>query len=192
VVRNRIMSAILEDLQPSSLAQEELAQRWAQLVNDPVLRNLPYRIELNKWGHIEMTPPASPMHMDIATTLALSLRETLGAKTLTECAITTAGGVKVADVAWCSASYLERHRDAFSNWEATLSQAPELCIEVMSPSNLAGELKEKIVLYLQAGAQEAWIVYPDRRIEIFDIDGKRSTSRFQVDIAGLEAALRAL
>src|SRR3954462_8091379 len=125
------MSETLDELEQYSLARETLVQRWADVVNDPVLRNLPYRIELNKWGHIEMTPPASPMNMDIATTIALSLRETLGAKTLTECAITTAGGVKVADVAWCSASYLERHRDAFSNWKATLSQAPELCIEVM-------------------------------------------------------------
>jgi Uma2 family endonuclease len=186
------MSAILEDLQPSSLALEELARRWAQLVNDPVLRNLPYRIELNKWGHIEMTPPASPMHMDIATTLALMLRERLGAKTLAECAITTAGGVKVADEAWCSTAYVELHRDAFSNWEATLPRAPELCIEVMSPSNLAAELKEKIALYIEAGAQEGWIVYPDRRIGIFDADGMRSSSRFPVDIAELEAALRAL
>src|SRR5205085_12368275 len=41
------MSAILEGLQPSSLALEDLARRWVQLVKDPVLRNLPYRIELS-------------------------------------------------------------------------------------------------------------------------------------------------
>jgi Uma2 family endonuclease len=62
----------------------------------------------------------------------------------------------------------------------------------MSPSNLAAELKEKIALYIQARAQEGWIVYPDRRIGIFDADGMRSGSRFPVDIAELEAALRAL
>jgi Uma2 family endonuclease len=186
------MSAILTDLHPSSLAPEELARRWSQVANDPVLRNLPYRIELNKWGHIEMTPPASPMHMDIATTLALLLRESLGSKTLTECAVATAGGVKVADVAWCSADYLDRHRNVFANWEAALPQAPELCVEVMSPSNVAAELKEKIALYIESGAHEGWIVYPDRRIEVFDANGLRAGSRFTLNLAELTQALQSL
>jgi hypothetical protein len=41
-------------------------------------------------------------------------------------------------------------------------------------------------------AQEGWIVYPDRRIEIFDADGIRGSSRFPVDMAELANALQAL
>jgi len=37
------MSGMLDAVEPSSLAREELAQRWADVVNDPVLRNLPLR-----------------------------------------------------------------------------------------------------------------------------------------------------
>ena len=42
-----------------AFAPAELVLRWAGVLEDPTLRNLPYRIELNKWGHIEMIPPAS-------------------------------------------------------------------------------------------------------------------------------------
>src|SRR3954451_15304082 len=151
------MSATLHAVEPSRLAREELVQRWSDVVNDPVLRSLPYRIELNKWGHIEMTPPASPMHRRLATRLATLLGRTLGGEAFTECAIATSGGIKVADVAWCSPAFLERLKTSFSNWEASLPEAPELCVEVMSPSNLAGELKEKSSLYLQSAAKEVWI-----------------------------------
>lgn len=29
---------------------------WEEVCADPVLKNLPYKIELNKWGNIVMTP----------------------------------------------------------------------------------------------------------------------------------------
>lgn len=37
-------------------AAETLALRWAQVCRDASLRNLPYKIELNAWGKIEMSP----------------------------------------------------------------------------------------------------------------------------------------
>jgi hypothetical protein len=55
-------------------------------------------------GHIEMTLPASPRHMETATAVVDVLRGLLGGKAFTECAIVTPGGVKVADVVWCSAA----------------------------------------------------------------------------------------
>jgi Uma2 family endonuclease len=38
--------------------------------------------------------------------------------------------------------------------------APDLAIEVVSPSNRAGEILQKIAELLDAGTQIAWIVYP--------------------------------
>jgi hypothetical protein len=35
---------------------ETLSMRWAQVVNDPALRDLPYKVELNAFGKIEMSP----------------------------------------------------------------------------------------------------------------------------------------
>lgn len=184
------MSELAEPLEPASLDREELARRWTEVVNDPALSNLPYRMETNKWGHIEMTPPPSPRHMDVSTRLALLLHETLGGKAFTECAIVTSEGVRVADVVWCSEDYVKRHQNVFSNWEASLPEAPELCIEVMSPSNLVAELKEKMRLYLEAGAKEGWIVYPDFKIEIYDTGGQRTASQYAIDISRIRDALK--
>ena len=36
-------------------------------------------------------------------------------------------------------------------------QAPEICVEVLSPSNTDAEIQEKVALYFDAGAQEVWI-----------------------------------
>ena len=61
------MPGVMDAVEPPSLAREDLERRWLEVVNDPFLRGLPYKIELNKWGHIEMTAPASPMHMRLAS-----------------------------------------------------------------------------------------------------------------------------
>ena len=36
-------------------------------------------------------------------------------------------------------------------------KAPEICVEVLSPSNTLEEITEKIALYFQSGAREIWI-----------------------------------
>ena len=35
---------------------EALCARWEEVLNDPSLRDLPYKIELNAWGKVEMAP----------------------------------------------------------------------------------------------------------------------------------------
>jgi Uma2 family endonuclease len=184
------MSAVLDAADAPS--RESLAERWAQVVQDPVLRELPFRIELNRWGHIEMTPPASPGHMRLATRIASLLREALGGDAFTECAIATAAGVKVADVVWCSDAFLARHAVSLASMQASLPEAPDLCIEVMSPSNSRTEMIEKTAVYLGAGAREAWIVQPDLTLEVRDAQGLRDRSALRVDWTKLEAALRSL
>jgi Uma2 family endonuclease len=41
--------------------------------------------------------------------------------------------------------------------------APELAIEVVSPSDTAKHLKRKVDAYLEAGSKSVWIVYPEAR-----------------------------
>lgn len=41
--------------------------------------------------------------------------------------------------------------------------APDLAIEVVSPSNRGGELLQKVAEFLEAGTQTAWVVYPKTR-----------------------------
>jgi hypothetical protein len=55
----------------------------------------------------------------------------------TECPISTADGVKAADVAWLSASRRSE------TTRICLTVAPEICVGIMSPSNSKQELLEK-------------------------------------------------
>lgn len=50
------MGAVLE--REAGLPLEGLLRRWAEVLRAPLLRQAPYRIELNRWGTIEMTPPS--------------------------------------------------------------------------------------------------------------------------------------
>jgi Uma2 family endonuclease len=46
--------------------------------------------------------------------------------------------------------------------------APELAVEVVSPSDSAEDLEIKLEQYLQSGAKEVWILYPrTRRLHLF-------------------------
>ena len=42
--------------------------------------------------------------------------------------------------------------------------APDLVVEIVSPSNTAIELQEKVLEYLDAGTALVWIIYPERRL----------------------------
>ncbi|MDD5271808.1 MAG: Uma2 family endonuclease, partial [Methylovulum sp.] len=71
---------------------------------------------------------------------------------LSECAISTGKGTKVADVAWASSDLLSTIRT-----ESEASIAPQICVEIISASNTQKEMAEKRQLYFQAGAQEVWM-----------------------------------
>jgi Uma2 family endonuclease len=46
---------------------------------------------------------------------------------------------------------------------AALQGAPELSVEVVSPSDTAYELDRRIHQYLKAGTQVVWVIYPESR-----------------------------
>jgi Uma2 family endonuclease len=41
--------------------------------------------------------------------------------------------------------------------------APDLAVEVVSPSDAAAEVHRKVGEYFKAGSQQVWVVYPDER-----------------------------
>ncbi len=154
---------------------EALAMRWAELCADPLLRDLPYKIELNAWGNIEMSP-TSTRHARAQGSLTLELGTQLsGGSVFVECPIATEIGVRVPDVAWASAAFLARHGDA-----SPLPEAPEICIEVRSRSNTDDEMQAKTRAYLAAGAVEVWIVAEAGSVERFDATGPIEVSRYPV------------
>lgn len=124
---------------------------WSEVVAHPSLRDLPFKIELNEYGAIVMTPfkIKHSVHAGELTCLMGQMR-TEG-EVLVECAIKTSKGTKVADVAWSSP---ERFAKIENDTDASI--APEVCVEVVSASNTDREMKDKRELYFESGAQEVW------------------------------------
>ena len=72
--------------------------RWADVLKDKSLQNLPYKIELDALGRIVMTP-ASNRHGMYQTEIASRLRELMRrGRVFNECSIATHDGVKVAEL----------------------------------------------------------------------------------------------
>jgi Uma2 family endonuclease len=137
--------------------------RWAEIVSDPRLAKLPDRIETDRHGHILMTPPPGFIHSDRQGHIMTLLIQLLpGGRTRPECPISTADGVKAIDVAW-----LGSDRTEFRERPLILTSAPEICIEVFSPSNTQREIDEKRALYFDAGATEVWICNLDGSMSFF-------------------------
>jgi Uma2 family endonuclease len=169
----------IRELIEAPLSSEELAARYRGLCADPRFENLPGKIELDAWGRILMSP-ASNYHGIVQGRLCQRL-VVLGGQALVEASVVTAAGLLVADVAWCSVDFIRLHTS-----QTPFTQAPELCIEVVSPSNSIRELREKVDAYLAAGGIEAWIVYPQtKRFEFFGTQGALQHSRYAVDLSRL-------
>ena len=158
-------------------------EKWREVVNSPYLRDLPFKLELNEDGKVEFAmSPATNRHSLFQGRLqALLLRCLPNGIQMPECSILTSKGVKVADVVWASEAFFARYRDA-----TPYPKAPDLCIEVASPSNTTYELHEKAQLYLAAGAAEVWIVREDGTVELYGSEGQRTQSVFGVTVAPLE------
>lgn len=147
--------------------------QWSDVINDPSLRNLPYKVELDRMGRI-VTSPASNRHAIQQGRLVRALAQVLDdVEIATACSIANHAGVKVADVVWMSPDFLSRYGD-----QTPYPQASELCVEILSPSNGAAEIQDNIRLYLGYGAQEVWIVFNDGSIEVHGLEGLRSISAF--------------
>jgi Uma2 family endonuclease len=169
----------MREVVEAPLSSDELAARYRELCADPRFDNLPGKIELDSWGRILMSP-ASNYHGVLQGRLCQRLAALAG-QALVEASVLTPSGLLVADVAWASAGFMERH-----GTETPFSRAPELCIEIASPSNSRKELREKVDAYLAAGAEEAWIAYPQsRRFEMFEVAGPLARSRYTLDLTGL-------
>lgn len=133
---------------------------WQEVIDNPFLRDLPFKIELNRFGQILMSP-ASNRHGLLQVEVATFLKRKPG-RVLCECSIETSDGVKVADVVWASHAFIERN-----GFATPYPEAPEICVEIVSPSNSRAEMQQKIELYLARGAREVWLCREDGEVSIF-------------------------
>jgi len=139
-------------------------ERWSILCADPFYASLDHRIETDAHGNVIMSPPPAFDHSDRrGEVLKLLLQHApSGGSALPESPVSTSGGVKAIDVIWISAQRRKKAVDGM-----LLTTAPEICIEILSPSNTRSEIDEKRRLYFESGADEVWICGLDRSMRFF-------------------------
>ncbi len=91
---------------------------------------------------------------------------------LAEFPLQTSKGVKGIDTVWISKKNLERQLGP-SN---VASIAPEICVEVISPSNQGGEIAEKMSLYFERGAIECWTCDGKGKMSFYNPAGSMARS----------------
>jgi Uma2 family endonuclease len=139
---------------------------WQQVCEEPTLQDLPFKIELNEYGQVVMSPASNQhgrLQMRIGTLLSQCVPD---GEVISECSVDTGKGVKVADVAWASSAFLAEH-----GFQTPYPVAPEICVEITSPSNSSQELAEKRALYFARGAKEVWICDSFGNLDFYGLGG---------------------
>lgn len=149
---------------------------WSEIVDNPYLEDLPFKIEQDSFGNIVMSP-ASNWHNRRQYRIARHLEGVVGSgEVFLECSVQTTKGVKVPDVVWQSAEHYAEHGDT-----TPMSVAPEICVEVLSPSNSSEEMELKLRLYFEAGAREVWVCDEDGRMAFHEPNGVLAASSLVPD-----------
>jgi Uma2 family endonuclease len=125
--------------------------------------DLPFPWETNAQGQIIMTPVDYDHSNRVMRLDRLLARIAPDWNTGAELGIETRDGIKAPDLVIASAEYDARHRGK----PGYATEAPEICVEIMSRSNSWPEMREKMRLYFEVGAREVWIVDTDGRISFF-------------------------
>ena len=145
---------------------------WAEVCIDPNLQGLPYKIELDQWGQIVMSP-ANVHHVLLQNAIADWLKAlSANGKALLELPIQTAENVKVPDVVWLSPERYELIKHS-----AVSPIAPEIGIEVQSPGNTLAQMMHKKDLFLAAGAKEFWLCDDSGKLSFYEANGVIENSR---------------
>jgi Uma2 family endonuclease len=136
------------------------AQQFAQVPDDPF-----WRYELVR-GRVVREPPVGPQHGSIAAKLAHVLLEFVEPRGLGSVRVESgyvlahdADTVRGPDVSFM------RHEQLGSLTTAGWPHVPpDLAVEVLSPSDRAGKVREKVQDYLTAGCPLVWVVDARRRV----------------------------
>jgi Uma2 family endonuclease len=126
-------------------------------------------------GELVEMPPSFELHNVVKSNIVELLiayvlaHSELAVKVVTEMAFVVTGN----DTLVLDASVINKARLSPRKQKYTPG-APELAIEVVSPSDTATHLKSKVDIYLQGGAKTAWIVFPESRsVMIYSGDSVR-------------------
>ncbi len=144
--------------------ESTIASAWQRVLDDPHLRDLPYKVETTETGQLILSPHKpwhSPQQGRLVRLLLSHMREP-GEPTV-EFAVVTRKGVKVPDVVWISKERLE----ALPEGAEASPFAPEICVELLSGANTDAEMAEKRRLYFEHGALEVWLCGEEGRVTFY-------------------------
>lgn len=131
------------------------------------------RHEMNA-GELIRMPPAKSLHSRIARTLFKLLETALESSRRSE-AFAEAGYVlsrSPLTIRQPDVSVLSKERIRSTGADDYFEGAPELAVEIVSPSDSAEDLQIKVDQYLATGAKQVWILYPKTRtVHVFGEDG---------------------
>jgi Uma2 family endonuclease len=128
-----------------------------------------YQFELDRGRLVVMEPPGFPHGVTVArVTLVLATfveARGLGAVVTGDTGFVlfrSPDTVRGPDVAFVRAERLPTGEDAQLFFEG----APDLAVEVLSPSNRPGQLEKKVRNYLSAGSRLVWVIDPRTRTAV--------------------------
>jgi Uma2 family endonuclease len=143
---------------------------WADFLQLPERAETGQRYELHD-GEVILVPPAKPLHVKLQKRIEQLLESLAGER----CVVTIEFPYRpvvnlqywVADVA----CILRADWDALPPDEYPV-YAPALVVEVLSPSNTPVKINRQRVVAMSAGAQEFWVVDPEKRtVHVTDLRG---------------------
>jgi Uma2 family endonuclease len=149
---------------------------WQEVLSHPSLQDLPFKIELNGQGVIEMSPATNwhGLYQQEIGRLLVSLLP--HGRTISEASVQTSDGVRVADVVWATHEYISQNKH-----QTPFMVAPPICVEIVSPSNSRKEMQRKQNLYLEAGATEVWFCTLEGELSFFDANGQLEQSSLAIN-----------
>ena len=122
-----------------------------------------YRVELDR-GVLVMTASARMFHNQVRDNLGASLKTFAREHNLGDVFWETDFRLDFSTIRIPDLAFLTAARLAGLDLHQRPSGAPDLAVEVVSPSNDADDLARNVQQYLQADAQLVWVVYPESQL----------------------------
>lgn len=144
---------------------------WQEVCEHPSLKDMPFKVETNRWGKIVMTPATNRHGVYQALIIEWISKLSEGGRPVSESSVQTSDGVKVANVAWGSFDFFRKN--GLAN---PYQESPEIVVEILSPSNTFREMEEKRELYFARGAREFWTCEGDGLMRFFNQGGELDRS----------------
>ncbi len=129
-------------------------------------------------GDLTIMPPSQRNATELAVEIASLIRNFIRGKGLGYVAGADGGYIltrKPDTIVSPDASFISKERAGERGAKGYYPVAPDLAVEVISPTDRAADIRRKIDLYLYHGTRLVWVVYPNTRtIEAHTSDGSRN------------------